>query len=92
MASTEKPPQIMFLIKKRCLELLFNKVTDLGILQEKHLRTVAFKIARLPVVQIILFTKFTSSQSWTCELDEGRSLCEINFHLWTYKDVINKLL
>ena len=36
--------------------------------------------------------KKTSSRSWPCELDEGCSLWEINFNLWTYKDVSNKLL
>ena len=34
----------------------------------------------------------TSSRSWSCELDEGRSLWEINCRFWTYKDVSNKLL
>ena len=33
----------------------------------------------------------TSSRSWSCELDEERSMLEIKSSLWTYKGVSNKL-
>ena len=36
--------------------------------------------------------KKTSARSWPCELDEERSLLEINCSLWIYKGVSNKLL
>ena len=36
--------------------------------------------------------KKTSSRSWACELDKGRSLWKINCSLWPCKDVSNKLL